>query len=103
MRLCATPTTYADCMAIAAKFGVAADAVVKIAGVQTGDDTCIHQLAGLCLSCQAQCDLDPTAWAEFGHHVDGEQRWREECDRREAEIAARGYRPYRPIESDVPL
>lgn len=60
--------------------------------------TCIHSDTGLCPDCQADYDVDPLAWLEFGLHTEGIARW----NTLRAEIAAQ--EPDEPIDwTDVPF
>lgn len=49
--------------------------------------TCIHSALGLCQSCQADYDTDPTAYIEFGDHPAGIARWQAEQAIIEASMA----------------
>jgi hypothetical protein len=69
--------------------------------------TCNHQtakgLTGLCESCRADHDADPTAWEEFGRHSAGERNWADlqaEMDTERERVAAAG--DYEP-DPDMPL
>jgi hypothetical protein len=72
---------------------------------------CIHQEHGLCASCRAEYDEDPTAWLEYGEHEEGVQRWEEaeeamrewqEAFRRQHEAAVKaGWTP--PDDRDIPF
>jgi hypothetical protein len=55
--------------------------------IETGI-TCVHVAAGLCKSCQAEYDEDPSAYWEYGDHPAGLARWRDLCAEIAAEVAS---------------
>jgi hypothetical protein len=55
-------------------------------------NSCIHRLelgsTGLCVACQAECDMDPDAFFEFGQHPQGEANWKALQEEMAAEMAS---------------
>ncbi len=44
-------------------------------GHQEMSFNCHHADGGMCVECQADHDEDPTAYAEYGPHAEGDRRW----------------------------